>query len=241
MWLSVLSNETNSDVLRKIVFAVSKMKLTNAGPGLFTLLTNNIDNEKEKELSSGLIRALGEIGYKAAAPEIIYILTNIEYGNDVRSSAAITIGDIGGISNVIILSNLLENTGESKDVRMFSAFSIGKIGDLLSVNILTPHIENEKEDLNIRLYSIEGLSYVKDKAVFNKIVEFTKSDDPRIRLEAVRALVNSPFIREAADLLKYKAVYDPDIDVEKEAKKTLLSIGIDLNKKSSDINASAVK
>jgi HEAT repeat protein len=230
LWLSALSSESNSDVLRKIVFAIDEFDIEKAGPALFVLLTNNLDNEKANDLSSGIIRTIGKIGYRPAAPEILNILTNILYGNEVRSSAAISIGDIGDISNISILSNLLENDGESNDIRMFCAYSIGKSGNIQAINILMPHVENEKEDLNIRLYSIEGLSYVKNRAVFEKMVEFTKSDNTRIRLEAVRALSHSPYNKEAEDLLKYKAVYDPDFNVQKEAKKTLSTMGIELDK-----------
>ncbi len=231
LWLSALASESNSDVLRKIVFAVSELKIKSAGPGLYVLLTNYIDNDKAKDLSSGIIRTIGDIGYNAAAPEILDILTNIDYGSEVRSSAALSLGNIGSGKDVSILSNILENTGENKDIRMFSAFAIGKIGNSQAINILTPHIENEKEDINIRLYSIAGLSYIKDKSVFSKLVEFTRSENARIRVEAVKSIANSPDKKDAVEILKYKAVYDPDFDVQKEAKKTLLSMGIDIDKK----------
>jgi HEAT repeat protein len=225
LWLGALNTETNTDVLRKIVFAISELGIKSAGKRLLSLLTNNIDDTHQIDLSSGLLRAIGGLSYREALPEVLGILTNIGYDTELRSSAAIAIGDIGKESEITILSNILENTGENKEIRMFSAFSIGKTGSLKAIGILTPVIENEKEDLNIRLYSISGLSYVKDKSVFNKLVEFTESENPRIRLEAIRSIARSPDVRDAEELLRFKSSYDPDPDIQKEAKNTLKSMG----------------
>ncbi len=231
MWIPALNSETNTDVLRKIVFAISELNIKNSGKRLLSLLTNYIDDAKEKELTSAILRALGEVAYKEASIEILGILTNIGYDNEIRSAAAISIGDLGNEDAISILSNILENTGESTEVRMFCALSIGKTGSIKAINILTPHIENEKEELNIRLYSIAGISYVKDKGVLQKMIEFMESENPKIRLEAIKAIGRSPDNKEAVDILKFKAVYDPDTDVQKEAKKTLQTLGINIDKK----------
>jgi len=233
VWISALNSETNTDVLRKIVFAAGELGIKSTGKKLMALLTNYIDDPQQKELSSSIIRAVGNVEYKEASTEILGILTNIGYDNEIRASAAISIGDLGreSESNISLLSNILENTGESREIRMFCALSIGKTGSVRAINILTPLIENEKEDLNIRLYSISGLSYVKDRGVFKKLMEFSESENSRIRLEAIRAIARSPDIKDAEELLKFKASYDPDPDIQKEAKKDLKNIGIDMDKK----------
>ncbi len=234
IWLSALSSESNSDVLRKIVFAVSELKIKSAGPRLYNLLTNKIDNPKETLLCSGIIRAIGEIQYRELGSKMLGILTNIDYQNDIRSSAAIALGDIGDAKDISVLSNILQNTGESKDLRMYCAYAIGKTGNSQAVSILSPYIENENEDLNIRLWSIAGISYVKEKGVSEKLINFAKSENVRIRLEAIKSLGHLKDNSSAVELLRYKAVYDPDFGVQKEAKKALLDMGIDLDKENKD-------
>lgn len=110
---------------------------------------------------------------------------------------------------------------------MYSAFAIGKTGDPKALDILSPYIENESEDLNIRLWSIAGLGYLSGDTVTEKLIAFAKVDNVRIRLEAVKALGKLKS-NAAQDILAYKALYDPEPAVMKEAKTALQNMGVDL-------------
>ena len=227
LWLKSIGTETNSDVLRKVVFAISELKIKTAGPKLYEKLTNIIDNPKETQLSAVIVRSLGGIGYQASGDYILSVLSNIETSAEIRGAAAIALGDIGSSKYIPALKSLLENVGELKEVRMYSAFAIGKTGDKQAIGILSPYIENEIEDINVRLYSIAGFGYLKDPTVIQKLISFLKTDNVRVRLEAVKALGNLKD-SSAVEILTYKALYDPELAVKREAKKALQDMGIDV-------------
>ncbi len=226
-WLSVLSSESNSDVLRRIVFGISELGIKTAGPKLFDILTNKVKNPKETALTATIIRTLGNIGYKPAGDIILGSLTNTDNPAELRGASAIALGDIGEVKYIPVLQSLLQNTGEIKEVRMYSAYAIGKTGDPQALIILSPFVENENEDLNIRLWSIAGFGYLSGDAVLQKLIGFTKVDNVRIRLEAVKAL-GILKNNTSAEILTYKALYDPDLTVVKESKKALQNMGIDV-------------
>jgi HEAT repeat protein len=237
-WLGALENETNSDTLRKIVYGISELNIKTAGPKLQMILNNRIKEPKESQLNSVVIRAIGTVGFKPSADYILGILTNIEYNTEVRGAAAIAIGDIGDKSIIPVLKALVQNTGEVKDVRMYSAYAIGKTGDPSAISFLSPYIENESEDLNIRLWCIAGFAYIKNSEAAEKLIAFTKVDNVRIRTEAVKALGK---MKESSseEILKYKALYDPDFTVKREARKALQDMGVDVDQLIKDATAKA--
>lgn len=229
LWNSSLATETNSDVLRKVVFGVSELKIKSAGPKMFDILTNRISNPRESMLSATIIRSIGSIGYKPAGDFLFSTLSNLEFSPEIRGAAAVSLGDLGDPKYIPSLKSFVENPGEVKEVRMYSAFALGKSGDKKSLTILMPIIENETEDINVRLWAIAGLGYIKDPSVTEKLITLVKVDNVRIRLEAVKALgvlKND----SSVDILTYKALYDPELAVKKEAEKALQNMGIDVKK-----------
>lgn len=240
-WNQALNNEKDNKVIQKVVFGITELGVRSAAPKIFELATNHIKNTKARQLSGSLIKALGKLKYAASEPFIISILTNVDQPDQLRSSSAIALGDIGAGNAVGILSNLIQNPGENLSIRMYSAFALGKTGKPAALNILYPIISNEKEDLNIRLYALGGLGYVDSKEVRTKLRELTKVDNARIRFEAVKAL-GVQKDKGAQEILTYKALYDPKMSVRKEAKKSLQAIGVDvdnLGKSSSSASSSS--
>ncbi len=230
VWIKAFDQEKDTEVLRKIAYGISELKISNAGQPLFRELTNRIENQKETLLVATIIRAIGEIGYKAASPFLANILSNITYPNEIRSAAAIAIGSFNDEANIPLLQQILDNPGEAKEVRMYAAYGIGRTGSQKAFDILSPYIENEKEDLNIRLWSISGLSFVKGEKSIQKLIDFSKVDNVRIRLEAIKSLGKYEKNDKIIEILRYKADFDPEFVVKKEAKKALQNMGIDLDK-----------
>ncbi|MEJ5283623.1 MAG: HEAT repeat domain-containing protein [Brevinematales bacterium] len=234
VWINALQNEKDTEVLRKIAYGISELKISNAGPVLFNQLTNRIENQKETLLVATIIRAIGEIGYKQSSQYLSGILSNVMYPNEIRSAAAIAIGSFNDEANIPLLQQILDNPGEAKEVRMYAAYGIGRTGSQKAFDILSPYIENEKEDLNIRLWSISGLSFVKGEKSIQKLIDFSKVDNVRIRLEAIKSLGKYEKNEQVIEILRYKAEFDPEFAVKKEAKKALQNLGIDLDKEKSE-------
>lgn len=229
LWNKALESEKDPEVLRKIVFSVSELKVKSAGAKVYAILTKYMDDPKQSILCASAIRSIGSIDYKPASGTILGLLTNLDMTPDIRGSAAIALGELGSGKYIPVLKDLLENVGEVNEVRFYSAYAIGKSGDDQALDILSPYIENEKEDLNIRLWSISGLAYIHSPKVPEMLIRFSKVDNIRIRLEAVKSLGKLKSA-EATEILKYKAVYDPDLGVRREAKSALQDLGVDVEK-----------
>jgi HEAT repeat protein len=177
------------------------------------------------------------VEYKSAFDFLSGILTNLLYPNEIRSASAIAIGNFADERSIPLLQAILENPGESGELRMYAAYGIGRTGSSKAFDILAPYIEDEKVDLNIRLWGISGLSYVNDQRVVKKLIDFTKVDNMKVRLEAIRSLSRYEKSQEVIEVLKYKALYDPEFSVKKEAKNLLKKLGIDVE--SSETNQSS--
>jgi HEAT repeat protein len=229
VWMNALNKETKPAVLQTIVFGISELKITAAGPKLYELLTNYLPNMKESYLTAGILRAIGEIKYQKANTLVYSILTNYTYPEEVRGSAAIAIGNIGTKEQIAQLVVLVNNPGEVKSVRMYAAYAMGKSGDPAMIDILVPIIEDEKNDINIRAYAIAGLAFINSPIIIDKMMKLATVDTVRIRIEAIKALGKLKATK-AKELLIYKVKYDPDGTVKKEAKLALQAIGEDLVK-----------
>lgn len=228
LWIGALGKETNTEVLRQEAFAVSELKVKTAGPALVAVLTNHLSNARDNILCATVVRAIGDIEYKPAASLVIGILSNMEFSQELRSAAAIAVGTIGGPANMELLTNIVKNPGEVREVRMYAAYSIGRLGDPRAGDVLLPIVDDEMEDLNIRLWALAGMVYVKNDSIFPKLIYFSRVDNVRIRIEAIKALgkFNKP---QAIEVLTYKAMYDPELSVKREAKKALQGLGIELD------------
>jgi len=237
LWVNALKNEKDPEVLRKIVYGISELKIKSAGQYLFIELSNRIEEKGQNLLLATIIRAIGEVEYKSAFDFLSGILTNLLYPNEIRSASAIAIGNFADERSIPLLQAILENPGESGELRMYAAYGIGRTGSPKAFDILAPYIEDEKVDLNIRLWGISGLSYVNDKRVVKKLIDFTKVDNMKVRLEAIRSLSRYEKSQEVIEVLKYKALYDPEFSVKKEAKNLLKKLGIDVE--SSETNQSS--
>ncbi len=233
LWTKALSKEKNTEVLRRIVFAISELKISGLGRELFLVLTNYIDKPEENYLSAATVRALGEIKYTPASQFIYALLTNFAIPAEIRSASAIAIGDIGTDAELDHVQFIVENPGEDKAVRMYSAFALGKSGNKKYIDILFNIIANDKEDQNVRLYSIAGLEYIKDPSVEDRLIELCKVDHKSIRVKAIETLGKMKS-EKAKAILIYKAKYDPEFEVIKAAKKALQNMDVDLDKLSEE-------
>ncbi|URA09938.1 HEAT repeat domain-containing protein [Thermospira aquatica] len=227
-WIQALQKETNSEVLRRIAFGCSELKVKAAAPLLFSHMTNRLEDTKESLLVATILRALGELEYKPAEATVLGILSNYQYTKEVRGAAAVAIGSIGGSKSVALLKTLINDPAEVKEVRMYGAYALGKTKAPEAFDILTPIIDNEKEDVNVRVWGLAGLAFLSGPQVGEKVIQYTRSDNILLRTEAIKTLAKIKETR-AIEILKYKALYDPEVSVRKEAKNALQTLGFDLN------------
>lgn len=228
VWLNALKTEQDDEVLRRVIYGVTELKINNTGPELFRIMTNSLEDPARSYITASAIRGMGELGYKQAGKQIFTLLTNLEMSPEIRSAAAIAMGTLGGPSEMQEVRYLVDNPGEDKAVRMYSAYSLGKSGDKQYLELLYSIIANEKEDLYVRLWAIAGLEFIKDASVSDRLIELTKVDHKQVRSKAIETLGRMKETR-AQEILMFKAKHDPDFEVRKTARKALKELGIDLD------------
>jgi len=226
-WIAALQRETNSEVLRRLAFGCSELKVTGAGPYLFAHLTNRLEDTRESLLVATILRALGELAYQPAEGVVLSILSNYQYTKEVRGAAAVAIGSLGGKTSIPLLKTLINDPAEVKEVRMYSAYALGKTRVSEAFDILAPVIDNEKEDVNVRLWGLAGLAFLSGPQIGEKVIQYTRSDNILLRTEAIKTLAKLKETR-AIEILKYKALYDPEFSVRREAKNALQELGVDV-------------
>jgi HEAT repeat protein len=226
LWLTALQKEKDDEVLGRIVSAIGDMKIESGGEPMFNMLREKINETRSEQLCATIIRAIGNVGYRAASSYILELLTDVTTPLQIRNAAAVAIGDLGTENELLILENLVNDTGEARSVRMYSAYAMGKSGNPNVFDILSPIIENENEDLNVRLWAIAGLGYIKDEQIVKKMIGLARVDNTRIRMEAVKALgkIKDP---RAEEMLKFKALHDPEHSIKQEAIRILKEMGVD--------------
>lgn len=226
-WKKVFNEEKDLIVLQRAAFAIEKLKIRSAGPEIFSNLSAQLSSTEAMRFNASAVRALGEIKFQEALPVIIEIATNKELHQDLRGSAVVAVGMYQDAAQIPLLESILTNSFESQFIRRYAALGIGRTESTNAVAILSPIAVNEKEDQSVRLNAVSGLGYIANDETISIMEQLTKSDDTALRTEAIKSLGKMK-ATNAQEILKYKAMKDPEAIVRREAKKALQEMGINL-------------
>lgn len=224
-WKKVFSEEKDLIVLQRAAFAVEKLKIESSGPEIFSNLSSQISNAEAMRFNASAVRALGEIKFQDALPVIIEIATNKDLHQDLRGSAVVAVGMYQDAAQIPLLESILTNSFESQFIRRYAALGIGRTESTNAIAILSPIAVNEKEDQSVRLNAVSGLGYIANDETITIMEQLTKSDDTSLRTEAIKSLGKMK-ATNTQEILKYKAINDPEAIVRREAKKALQEMGI---------------
>jgi hypothetical protein len=186
-------------------------------------LLKDIYGEKRttKRLKLAIINAYGKIGDRSIEDTLIEIVLNEEEDVDIKARAILNLGELGTDKSKDLLTEILLNTYEEKILRMYSATSLSKIGKESVLDTLAAVIDDQSHE--VAEYAVNGIAEIGSNKAGDILVEALRSDYDKVRYYAVVGLSKMKF-KKAEDILKFKAEYDSNESVRKEAKKALENI-----------------
>ena len=135
------------------------------------------------------------------------------------------------------LLKLYKDQNEDADVRGYAVNAISK----LQKNEASPEIttiikeietypfEKKKRYYQLYIYSVTALVKLGDSSAYVKLEDSLRNDNTNVRVQAIK-LMRELKDQRAADILKYKAEFDPSPIVQKEALAALSDMGVDYKK-----------
>lgn len=144
----------------------------------------------------------------------------LRYMGDVQTQQADVLG---------FLEKTAMDKNEAITLRAHAVYALNKIDGTSSQEnfrtILTEidaieDVREKRKYASLRSQIITALAQSGDKNIVTILIKMAKDDDASVRLRAVRELGKLKN-NKAVELIRYKAYYDPDLTVQKEARKIL--------------------
>lgn len=156
------------------------------------------DKKNHVSFRREMLRYMGDV--QAQQPDVIGFLEQTAMDKNeaitLRAHAVYALNKIDGASSQENFRNILAEIDAIEDVR------------------------EKRKYASLRSQIITALAQRGDTDITNLLVKMAKDDDASVRLRAVRELGKLKN-NKAVELIRYKAYYDPDLTVQKEARKIL--------------------
>lgn len=187
------------------------------------------DFKQYDQLLTVAIRTLGRLKYKELAQFLKEKAKDDATNNEVRLSIIRYFGLSGNKDQFDYLLQLAQDEDSDLDSRAAAIDSLGTLGAAEAVKPLQEilaelrSIQSAKERTRLSTLKnrlLRTLIRLGDKSVYPDILAAARDNDPKIRLRAVRR-IGTLGMRDASDLLEYKAEHDTNAGVRKAAKKAL--------------------
>jgi HEAT repeat protein len=252
--LGVFSEEHAEKVYLSIIFYIGRVDLKEANDVLLQELDRNTGSEDYREtvirtlgqlkeprslpmltgmlgeprnsirVRKALLDSIGDIGEKESEDALLGIAKDAHEDVEVRAHAILSIGKVKSEKSVPFLRDILHNVYEEKILRMYAASSLSLIGGSASLEALSAVIGDETHE--VAEYAVNGIAQMKTKEGGELLLRALRSDNDKVRYYAAAGLGEIGYTA-AADALRFRAAYDTNDLVRKEAKKSLEKMGID--------------
>ncbi|MBN1524403.1 MAG: HEAT repeat domain-containing protein [Spirochaetales bacterium] len=216
---AVLSNyeDEDAEVLRAIVLYFIALEFKKAVP-VFTELIE-ADNIL---LAGSSIRAVGKLGGPEQGKLLLEKLNDPELDENRKPDIILALGELKTAEATDALLAILEDEDESRIWRMNACAALGEIGDTRAVPVMKK-IFSEKDPL-LKASAAAALGNFQSEEVVTLLIESLKDAHWKVRVSACQGLAH-PHAAKALEILKYKALKDPEARVRMEALKALSGIG----------------
>ncbi len=143
------------------------------------------------------------------------IITDSDKPDDVRGGAILAVGEIGYSAAQESLSAILDDISEPIYLRRYAATSLGKLQQPSSVAQLKAYLNDPNATLRAQVIEALGnYSMSKINAILN---EALRDSHWQVRSKALEALEGRQLEDSLYKAVQYKAEYDPDFRVRREA------------------------
>jgi len=214
-----LNNGTpDEDYREDLIHALGKLKKTSSLPFLRNYYFNNKSTIRIKK---AIIDAWGEIGDVSIEDALVRIVTDVHEDSEVKGRAIIALGKVKSVSSLDLLERIARNRFENKYLRMYAVYSLGEVGGESVLGILGELLRDESHE--VAEYAVKSISIIASEKSGIYLIGALRSDYDKVRYYAAIGLGELQY-GDAADILAFKAEYDTNEIVRREAQKALEQI-----------------
>ncbi len=207
----------NNTVLSRIMTYLGNDMSDRAAGAIIPLL-----NHEQAAIARSAVYAIGKSGNEDYAEELISLLEDDDFHDEVKTTVLVSLGDIEAEDAIEILTDIAEDIDEEKAWRWYACQSLGKIGARESFPVLKSLLGDD--DPNLRAFAVEGVGYYDTDDARDILISSLRDSFWKVRISAAKQLGERVAV-EAVPILIYKAGNDPEINVRKEAITALGMIG----------------
>ena len=197
--ISAYKHSINDDPLVRAYLAIA-MGATGDNYYSENLIEGLTDDSRESRLAA--IQAVGMVKAKSAVTTLSKIVKNSDY-SDERLAATMSLGFIGDIETIPVLTELLED--EEPNIRWDAAIGLAKMGEKSSIpiienlmdrNYLMTFPELDYNEINkVILVAIETTALIKDSRFKSKLILLAESDENLTFRDAAIKTLKTSYVR----------------------------------------------
>ncbi|HQO01270.1 MAG TPA: HEAT repeat domain-containing protein [Spirochaetota bacterium] len=228
-------NDDTEDVQIAAVYALKKIRDLSITDKMVEIMKKQ-DMAKDSNFTGALLDALGEFKASALKDFSLKAIKDNKTTKINREQLIIFLGKAGIKDSKEFLLKLFQDEEEDTTIRSYAVNSLahleakeaGVIIDKEMRKIEKYPFKKQRNYHRLYLYGVAALARLGDERAYPRLVNSARSNNPSVRLQAVRLLKEIKGKR-TIDILKYKMKYDPSPRVQSEAKKALKELGVELD------------
>ncbi len=234
-WIINSLNDKSEEVRIEAVYAIERLKATEAIPKLVSIVKEQIFTENSN-FTEALINTLGKLKATELKDFAIERIKETKTTDNLRQLLVLFLGDLEDISSKDFLLQLLKDKDEDTTIRSYAAVALSRIGakdtanDIMEIlsEIDSYPLNKRKDYYSLSIYCTASLVKMGDSNAIPRLIEALRSNNPVVRLKAVE-LIKDLKDKRTVDILKYKMNNDPSPKVQKAAKEALKAMGIEVD------------
>jgi len=173
-----------------------------------------LESQNDAVLKAGL-KFVGENKLIKSEEKLLEMLQDEETEDQIYLEIIKSLGKMQSQKALDILIPIADDEDEETTVRNAVCLSLGEIGNIKAIPVLKRCLSDRKNYL-LRKSSLEALGKFNLSEINDILIEALRDPIWQIRYEAIKALANRK-VEKSFDILKYKALKDPEDKIKKEA------------------------
>jgi HEAT repeat protein len=205
----------DEDYREECIIALGTLKKPSSIPFLQSYYFNNTSTQRIKK---AIIDAWGNIGDLSIEDALMAIAGDAREDSEVRGRAIIALGKVKSVRSLGFLEGIARNKYENRHLRMYAVYSLGEVGGESVLETLGELIEDEMHE--VAEYAVQSISNIASEKGGVYLMRALRSDFDKVRYYAVIGLRQLQY-HDAVQILAFKAQFDTNETVRKEAEKAL--------------------
>ncbi|MFW6181871.1 MAG: HEAT repeat domain-containing protein [Spirochaetota bacterium] len=217
-----LGRTTGDDYLEEVIGALGMLR----NPASLGPLEELYRGEKlSSRVKKAVISAWGEIGDSRIQDTLEEIVRDLREPVEVRAAAVLALGSAGNEKALPRLEKIARNGYEPKLLRMYAVHSLGAVGGEGVLDVLGDLLRDGTHE--VAEYAVRSIARIESGKTGELLIEALKSDFDTVRYYGARALGEMGHA-PAVSILQFKARYDSNVTVRREAERALSRIQDDV-------------